>query len=214
MVILRHCYTFNINNNNNNNKVTVIVSDKESTSVSAIMKRHLERQQQRNKRSADELQEVLQMPNGGRKKPKKICQRYPLYVDFNKVGFSDWIQAPQGYDAYYCQGECTFPLANHMNASNHAVLQTLVSSVNPEAVSRACCVPTKLGAQTLLYVDDEGKLVVKTYPDMTVEECGCRWYKIGTWVLNSNICVHDVQFTYYYAYKDVIYQKIKKYLKL
>ncbi|XP_050524258.1 protein decapentaplegic-like [Daktulosphaira vitifoliae] len=109
-----------------------------------------------------------------KKSKKKICQRYPLYVDFKEVGFSDWIQAPQGYDAYYCHGECTFPLANHMNASNHAVMQTLMNSINPVAVPRACCVPTKLRPQTLLYVDDEGKLVVKNYPEMAVEECGCR----------------------------------------
>ncbi|XP_050424178.1 protein decapentaplegic-like [Adelges cooleyi] len=120
----------------------------------------------RNKRSTDE--------SSSKKSKKKICQRYPLYVDFKEVGFSDWIQAPQGYDAYYCHGECTFPLANHMNASNHAVMQTLMNSINPVAVPRACCVPTKLRPQTLLYVDDEGKLVVKNYPEMAVEECGCR----------------------------------------
>jgi hypothetical protein len=27
----------------------------------------------------------------------------------------------------------------------------------------------------LLYVDSDGKLVVKNYPDMSVDECGCRW---------------------------------------
>lgn len=131
---------------------------------------------QRSKRAAAAEAEAADEPAGGnRKKPKrKICQRYPLYVDFRDVGFNDWIQAPQGYDAFYCHGECTFPLANHMNATNHAVMQTLMSSVNPVVVPRPCCVPTKLRAQTLLYVDDEGKLVVKTYPDMAVDECGCR----------------------------------------
>ncbi|XP_022167435.1 protein decapentaplegic-like [Myzus persicae] len=129
----------------------------------------LEGMMQRSKRSADE-------PGGPQKKTKKkkICQRYSMYVDFKDVGFSDWIQAPPGYDAYYCHGECTFPLANHINASNHAVMQTLMNSYNPTVVPRACCVPTKLSSQTLLYVDDDGKLVVKNYPEMTVDECGCR----------------------------------------
>ncbi|XP_025200960.1 protein decapentaplegic-like [Melanaphis sacchari] len=130
----------------------------------------LERIMRRSKRSADE-------PGGGppkRAKKKKICQRHSMYVDFKDVGFSDWIQAPPGYDAFYCHGECAFPLANHINASNHAVMQTLMNSYNPAAVPRACCVPTKLSSQTLLYVDDDGKLVVKNYPEMTVDECGCR----------------------------------------
>lgn len=38
----------------------------------------------------------------------------------------DWIIAPEGYAAYYCQGECAFPLNSYMNATNHAIVQTLV----------------------------------------------------------------------------------------
>ncbi|CAH1731474.1 unnamed protein product [Aphis gossypii] len=129
----------------------------------------LEQISRRSKRSTSEVARQEK-----RAKKKKICQRYSMYVDFKDIGFSDWIQAPPGYDAFYCHGECTFPLANHINASNHAVMQTLINSYNPATVSRACCVPTKLSTQTLLYVDDDGKLVVKNYPDMTVEECGCR----------------------------------------
>lgn len=39
----------------------------------------------------------------------------------------DWIIAPKGYAANYCDGECSFPLNAHMNATNHAIVQTLVS---------------------------------------------------------------------------------------
>ncbi|CAI6374358.1 unnamed protein product [Macrosiphum euphorbiae] len=129
----------------------------------------LQRMMRRSKRSADEPGAP---PKRSKKKP--ICQRYSMYVDFKDVGFSDWIQAPPGYDAFYCHGECAFPLASHINASNHAVIQTLMNSYNPAAVPRPCCVPTKLSSQTLLYVDDDGKLVVKNYSAMTVKECGCR----------------------------------------
>lgn len=40
----------------------------------------------------------------------------------------DWIIAPEGYAANYCDGECSFPLNAHMNATNHAIVQTLVRS--------------------------------------------------------------------------------------
>ena len=40
----------------------------------------------------------------------------------------DWIIAPKGYAANYCDGECSFPLNAHMNATNHAIVQTLVSA--------------------------------------------------------------------------------------
>lgn len=44
------------------------------------------------------------------------------------VFYQDWIIAPEGYAANYCDGECSFPLNAHMNATNHAIVQTLVSS--------------------------------------------------------------------------------------
>lgn len=43
----------------------------------------------------------------------------------------DWIIAPEGYAAYYCEGECAFPLNSYMNATNHAIVQTLVSHRQP-----------------------------------------------------------------------------------
>lgn len=48
--------------------------------------------------------------------------------------------APQGYSAYYCEGECAFPLDSCMNATNHAILQSLVSAAHqgsPGGTSRA-----------------------------------------------------------------------------
>ncbi|XP_034556258.1 bone morphogenetic protein 16 isoform X2 [Notolabrus celidotus] len=116
--------------------------------------------------------------NGGRAaKLKRIsrnrCRRHPLYVDFNDVGWHKWIIAPSGYDAFFCLGECRFPLAHHMNSSSHAIVQTLVNSVNG-AVPRACCVPTSLSPIALLYLDPQDRVVLKNYQDMVVEGCGCR----------------------------------------
>lgn len=47
----------------------------------------------------------------------------------------DWIIAPDGYGAFYCSGECNFPLNAHKNATNHAIVQTLVHLLNPTKVS-------------------------------------------------------------------------------
>ncbi|GLD68746.1 bone morphogenetic protein 4-like protein [Lates japonicus] len=93
--------------------------------------------------------------------------------DFNDVGWHKWIIAPSGYDAFFCLGECRFPLADHMNSSSHAMVQTLVNSVNG-AVPRACCVPTSLSPIALLYLDPHDRVVLKNCQDMVVEGCGCR----------------------------------------
>ncbi|XP_017860240.1 PREDICTED: protein decapentaplegic [Drosophila arizonae] len=109
-----------------------------------------------------------------RKNHEETCRRHSLYVDFQDVGWSDWIVAPPGYDAYYCHGKCPFPLADHLNSTNHAVVQTLVNNINPGKVPKACCVPTQLEGISMLYLNDQRTVVLKNYQDMTVVGCGCR----------------------------------------
>ncbi len=109
----------------------------------------------------------------GRKRNRN-CRRHALYVDFSDVGWNDWIVAPPGYQAYYCHGECPFPLADHLNSTNHAIVQTLVNSVNTN-IPKACCVPTELSAISMLYLDETDRVVLKNYQEMVVEGCGCRW---------------------------------------
>nr|QKV26401.1 BMP2/4 [Lottia goshimai] len=105
---------------------------------------------------------------------KNECKRHALYVDFGDVGWNDWIVAPTGYNAYFCRGECPFPMGQHLNSTHHAMMQTLVHSVNPSAVPQACCVPSELSAISMLYLDEWDKVVLKNYQDMVVEGCGCR----------------------------------------
>ena len=109
-----------------------------------------------------------------RKGRRDNCRRQSLYVDFSDVGWNDWIVAPPGYHAYYCHGDCPFPLPDHLNTTNHAIVQTLVHSVNPSAVPRACCVPTELSSISMLYIDEYDKVVLKNYHDMVAEACRCR----------------------------------------
>lgn len=104
---------------------------------------------------------------------KPSCRKHELYVDFTDVGWNEWIVAPPGYHAFFCQGECPFPLADHLNSTNHAIVQTLINSVNSN-IPRACCVPTDLSPISLLYLDEYEKVILKNYQDMVVEGCGCR----------------------------------------
>ncbi|KAG8227273.1 hypothetical protein J437_LFUL012187 [Ladona fulva] len=124
----------------------------------------------RSKRAAAQHQQRKHKRKDGREN----CRRHPLYVDFADVGWNDWIVAPPGYDAYFCHGDCPFPLADHLNSTNHAIVQTLVNSVNPGAVPKACCVPTALTSISMLYLDEDNKVVLKNYQDMAVLGCGCR----------------------------------------
>lgn len=109
----------------------------------------------------------------GRRK-EVSCSRHKMYVNFEEVGWSDWIVAPPGYNAYFCQGDCKFPLADHLNTTNHAIVQTLMNSMSPTTVPKACCVPTQLNSISMLYLDVNLRVVLKNYKDMEVVGCGCR----------------------------------------
>lgn len=108
--------------------------------------------------------------------PREQCRRHSLYINFNDVGWNDWIVAPQGYNAYYCQGNCPFPIPEHLNGTNHAIVQTLVNSMRTggNGVPKACCVPTELTPISMLYVDAYERVILKNYQDMVVHGCGCR----------------------------------------
>ncbi|VDN33465.1 unnamed protein product [Gongylonema pulchrum] len=104
----------------------------------------------------------------------KGCRRRTLYVDFKDLGWQDWVIAPDGYHAYYCDGFCSFPLNNHMNATNHAIVQTLVHLIDPTRTSEAKCAPSSLRSMKILFIDNAQNVVLKRYKDMQVRDCGCQ----------------------------------------
>ncbi|XP_060628043.2 bone morphogenetic protein 7 isoform X1 [Anolis sagrei] len=104
---------------------------------------------------------------------RQACKKHELYVSFRDLGWQDWIIAPEGYAAYYCEGECAFPLNSYMNATNHAIVQTLVHFINPNTVPKPCCAPTQLHAISVLYFDDSSNVILKKYRNMVVRACGC-----------------------------------------
>ncbi|KAL9962755.1 hypothetical protein ACROYT_G031893 [Oculina patagonica] len=109
-----------------------------------------------------------------RRRKRDSCRRKPLYVDFNQLGWSNWVIAPRGYSAFFCQGLCEFPIDNHLKPTNHATVQTILNSVAPTLAPQACCSPNKFSAISILFIDTSDNIVYKKYEDMVVERCGCK----------------------------------------
>ncbi|CAN9512196.1 unnamed protein product [Ophioblennius macclurei] len=118
-----------------------------------------------------QLQPQVQQPAA---KARPRCHRRRLHVNFKEMGWDDWIIAPLEYDAYHCDGACDFPIRSHLEPTNHAIIQTLINSMDPEATPPTCCVPTRLSPISILYIDSANNVVYKQYEDMVVESCGCR----------------------------------------
>lgn len=106
-----------------------------------------------------------------------ICCKKQFYVSFKDIGWNDWIIAPSGYHANYCEGECPSHIAGtsgsslsfHSTVINHYRMR----GHSPFANLKSCCVPTKLRPMSMLYYDDGQNIIKKDIQNMIVEECGC-----------------------------------------
>ncbi|KAG7325444.1 hypothetical protein KOW79_011760 [Hemibagrus wyckioides] len=105
----------------------------------------------------------------------RVCTRRYLRVDFADIGWSEWILAPKAFDAYYCAGTCGFPMPKVVHPSNHATIQSIVRAVGiVPGVPEPCCVPEKMSELAVLFLDTSRNMVLKLYPNMSVETCACR----------------------------------------
>lgn len=104
----------------------------------------------------------------------RICQRQALYISFRNLTWQDWVISPSGYEAFYCSGDCVYPLTALLNATNHATVQTLMHLLHPTLVPRPNCAPTKFGSFRVLYYLDDWNVNLKTYRETVVLSCGCQ----------------------------------------
>lgn len=102
----------------------------------------------------------------------KACDRLNLTIIFKDFNLDMYVIAPPKLDIFFCGGECNFSLDSKMYATNHAILQTLMHSIEPN-LPKSCCVPTDLSSINLLVFSDDFTVVLKKYQKIVVEKCGC-----------------------------------------
>ena len=62
-----------------------------------------------------------------------------------------------------------------LRPSNHATLQSIVRAVGiVPGIPEPCCVPDRMSSLSVLFLDPSRNMVLKVYPNMSVETCGCR----------------------------------------
>ncbi|KAM3868231.1 southpaw [Diretmus argenteus] len=103
---------------------------------------------------------------------RPLCRKVDMWVDFDQIGWDEWIVHPKRYNAYRCEGECPTPVDESFHPTNHAYMQSLLRLHHPERVSCPSCVPTRLSPLSMLYFENDD-VVLRHHEDMIVEECGC-----------------------------------------
>ena len=76
-----------------------------------------------------------------------ICCMDNLHVDFNSIGWGDWVIAPKSFETGVCQGVCSNNLSS--------------------------CQETKSKHLVFLYSDENGNIILTSLPNMIVTECSC-----------------------------------------
>lgn len=173
-----------VHNSAESNAITADYSDKRQTrdngkenSLHFRVKRSSPATRNKNSAKKDGKKKSRRGLKGKRKRRKErtqFCRRRPLYVDFKQLGWATWVIAPRGYNAYYCDGPCVYPIGHYLRPTNHAVVQTLWHAVKPQEAPPACCVPNKLKGISMLYIDTNNNMVYKKYDGMVVDRCGCK----------------------------------------
>ncbi|XP_004527359.2 protein screw [Ceratitis capitata] len=136
------------------------------------------RQQKRRQRHADSFRNLppsLQHTvNREAMEEPKACERRNFTLDFKYLGMEKSVIAPKAFEAFYCLGECNFPLGTPMNnATNHAIVQTLMH-LKRTNLPKPCCVPIKLASISILYSVNEDSVNLMRFSQIVAKECGCR----------------------------------------
>lgn len=71
--------------------------------------------------------------------------------------------------------ELSFLILQIVRPSNHATIQSIVRAVGiVPGIPEPCCVPDKMNSLGVLFLDENRNVVLKVYPNMSVETCACR----------------------------------------
>ncbi|KAF5904792.1 nodal, partial [Clarias magur] len=86
------------------------------------------RRRKRNRVESGHVREVASenatLPGAGAESAHRpLCRRVDMWVDFDQIGWNEWIVHPKRYNAYRCEGECPVPLDESLKPTNHAYMQ-------------------------------------------------------------------------------------------
>ncbi|XP_071829634.1 bone morphogenetic protein 7-like [Apostichopus japonicus] len=102
-----------------------------------------------------------------------LCRVERMFVDFERLGWSHRILAPEGFNANQCTGTCPFPANIDTPYSTHALITSFMAIESPQTVQSACCVPHELSHIAILYIDESNNIILQHVKNAIAVKCGC-----------------------------------------
>lgn len=100
------------------------------------------------------------------------CARKVWNINFDDFGWN-FIIKPKTLAAYQCSGNCL--QISHSLFNYYGLLLNFYKKRNyGKKYSVSCCVPVIFSSTTIMFYDNFDNIVIKSYHDMIVEQCGCR----------------------------------------
>ena len=172
------------------------------------------------KRFAPQPKDILLGQHHGKKSGKpgdcsqksKKCCPHSLKINFRQLPGFDWILEPSEIDIFMCKGDCHYAQFTahghhqHNPATNHALFQGYLHTINKRLVPKLCCTPSKLEAIQVVHYDQDNpaQLTTTKWEGAIVKECACAW--IFSFLFPSLSWQFKSQFKFFY-------KKKKKYFK-
>ncbi|XP_005107220.1 uncharacterized protein LOC101856459 [Aplysia californica] len=101
----------------------------------------------------------------------KLCCRHTIYISFTDIGWDDWVVSPEGFHAFFCQGDCP---AKYKPATTFSQIKGDLHANNPGFIPAPVCAATGYNPLALLYKNPDDELESSEQEDMIVTGCRCR----------------------------------------
>ncbi|NXU56297.1 MIS factor, partial [Turnix velox] len=99
------------------------------------------------------------------------CRLQELNIDLKD---RDFVVMPTVYSANNCEGPCKLPLSTRVPGfSSHTVLLMGMQERGFPLQRAPCCVPVRYSDRLIISLTSQ-ELVIRKFPNMVAEECGCR----------------------------------------
>lgn len=100
------------------------------------------------------------------------CRLQELKIDLVSTGY---VIFPESYNANNCVGPCRIPLSTRIpDYYSHTVFLLRMHEQGTPLQRVPCCVPVRYSQSLILTFTNDQGMMVKNYPNMVAEACGCR----------------------------------------